>query len=238
METVSFHAAVRGYHVYKAVWQPQENEILHCLHEYANVHDMFAIKVCQMADGVESIVGHLPIEVSRLTKFLLDRGATVSATLTSVSYRRSPLVQGGLEIPCLVQARMIGTQINKIILSKYLSLVNETYSEPSPEETLIVGTFVEKGPDFTDDDGDGTTIHAPIKRKNKAKKKKSNQQVRHHDIRDLFKRQIDSNKARNDAENDDEDDDELAITCVIEPPQNSDSESASESESSDESDFS
>ena len=100
---------------------------------------MFAIKTCRVDVGAETIVGHLPIEVSRLTKFLLDRGATVTATLTSKSYRRSPLVQGGLEIPCLVQAKMIGTQINKIILSKYLNMIKETYVEPDPDETIIAG---------------------------------------------------------------------------------------------------
>ena len=87
------------------------------------------------------IVGYLPIEVSRLMKFSLDRGAAVSATLISTRYRSSPLVQGGLEIQCVV-ARMIGTRTNKTILSKYLELVNKTYSEPSADDTTAVGTFL------------------------------------------------------------------------------------------------
>ena len=50
------------------------------------------------------IVGHLPREISRATKFLLDRGANVTARLSSTHYRRSPLFQqGGLEIPCTVK---------------------------------------------------------------------------------------------------------------------------------------
>ena len=50
--------------------------------------------------GNETPVGHLSMEISRTTKFLIDRGATVTAELTSDHYRRSPLIQGGIEIPC------------------------------------------------------------------------------------------------------------------------------------------
>ena len=105
---------------------------------------MFAIKTCKNNSNGERgrIVGHLPIEISRLTEFLLDRGAVVSATLISTRYRSSPLVQGGLEIQCVVEARMIGTRTNKTILSKYLELVNKTYSEPRADDTTAVGTFL------------------------------------------------------------------------------------------------
>lgn len=44
--------------------------------------------------------GHLPMENSRTTKFLLDHEARINAKLTSYMYCVSPLVQGGLEIPC------------------------------------------------------------------------------------------------------------------------------------------
>ena len=37
-------------------------------------------------------VGHISVEISRGTKFLLDRGAEVIAELTEKHYRRSPLV--------------------------------------------------------------------------------------------------------------------------------------------------
>ena len=188
-ESVSFHAAIRGYHVYRDVWQPQQNEILVCYHEYGNIYDMFAIKTCRVDVGAETIVGHLPIEVSRLTKFLLDRGATVTATLTSKSYRRSPLVQGGLEIPCLVQAKMIGTQINKIILSKYLNMIKEIYVEPDPDETIIAGTFLE--PDEVVENACAVPVALSIKQKRKKKKKPDPRPLsKSKDIRDLFKQQM------------------------------------------------
>ena len=62
-----------------------------------NAHDYCAIKTCQKADG--KVVGHPPMEISGPTKYLLDRGAQITATLKSKSYYASHLVQEGLEIP-------------------------------------------------------------------------------------------------------------------------------------------
>jgi len=94
-----FESAVRGFHYYKRYWRPRLEEELFCSHEEDNV-DVFAIKVTDLSGNIR---GHLPQEIARITKFLLDRGARVSLILTSDRYRRSPLVQGGLEIPCLVK---------------------------------------------------------------------------------------------------------------------------------------
>ena len=95
-----FSAVVGGFHYYRKSWLPQPKQALNCFHEKINTFDRFAIKVCEK--GKNEIVGHLPMKISRVTKFLLDRGANVSAKFTSTHYRRSPLVQGGIEIPCVV----------------------------------------------------------------------------------------------------------------------------------------
>ena len=60
------------------------------MHEAGNPFDRFAIKTVK-ENG--EIVGHLPREISRVTKFCLDRGATMYSELSSNHYRRSPLVQ-------------------------------------------------------------------------------------------------------------------------------------------------
>ena len=88
----------------------------------------------------ETPVGHLPMEISRTTKFLIDRGATVTAELTSDHYRRSPLIQGGLEIPCKVTAKISGTVTNLLIMEKYRQLVQELYTDPKDEE--LFGSFL------------------------------------------------------------------------------------------------
>ena len=81
------------------------------------------------------------MEISRVTKFLVDRGANVSAKLTSTHYRRSPLVQGGIEIPCVVTVSMPGTVINQLLMERYKQLVETLYTEPKEEE--ILGTFLQ-----------------------------------------------------------------------------------------------
>ena len=86
-ETVKFSCAIQGYHVYNNVWQPKENETLQCDHEQDNNYDLFAIKTCRDAEFHPQIVGHLPLEISWFTKFLLDRGPTITATLSSTHHR-------------------------------------------------------------------------------------------------------------------------------------------------------
>ena len=65
-----------------------------------NDYDLFATKITRDAELHPQIVGHLPLEISRFTNFLLDHGATITTTLSSTHHRRLPLVQGDLEIPC------------------------------------------------------------------------------------------------------------------------------------------
>ena len=69
VESVNYDCAVRGYHVYKSVWEPKERQFLSCSHEENDIYDMFAIKTCLKNEtGKEQIVGHLPLELPRFTK--------------------------------------------------------------------------------------------------------------------------------------------------------------------------
>lgn len=134
-----FNSAVRGYHYFKKYWEPIENEELDCAHEADNPYDYFAIKICSRGSNSRT-VGHLPMEISRPTKFLLLRGAKIVARLTSTSYRRSPLMQGGLEIPCSVTVFMSLTLKNKEIIKLYKDMIDAHYTEP--DETAVVGSFL------------------------------------------------------------------------------------------------
>ena len=78
-KNMEFAAGIREYHFYKRFWQPKEAERLECLHEIGNPFDVFAIKTVN-SDKV--ITGHLLREISRVTMFLLNRGAVVYAELT------------------------------------------------------------------------------------------------------------------------------------------------------------
>ena len=136
---VSFKSAVRGFHVYRNCWNPQENEVLNCFHESNNPFDMFAIQVCQQETNKR--VGHLPMEISRITKFLINRGARIQATLTSTHYRRSPLVRGCLEIPCEITVQVTNGDHRKELLERYEILLNDLYLEPVTDD--VVGCFLE-----------------------------------------------------------------------------------------------
>ena len=73
---IELTAAIRGYHFYKRYWQPKEAERSECLHKVYNPIDAFEIKIVN-SDKV--ITGHLSREISRATRFLLDREAVAYA---------------------------------------------------------------------------------------------------------------------------------------------------------------
>ena len=87
-------------------------------------------------------MGHLPLEIYWFTKFLLDRGATITATVSTTHYQRLPLVQGGLEIPCFVNAKLISKKKKKEMLAKYLETVQTHDTEPLFDEDVIMGSFL------------------------------------------------------------------------------------------------
>ena len=81
---------------------------------------------------------HLSMEISRaFFEILPDRGTEVSITITGIHYRRSPLVQGGLEIPCNLNASLPGYSAwNYVLLQKHLEIVSDLYVEPANEENI------------------------------------------------------------------------------------------------------
>lgn len=175
MKTFQFSAAVRGYHYYKRFWIPEPEQVLKCSHKVDNAFDLFAIKVCKTPHN--ETVGDLTMEISRVTKFLKDRGAEVTAKLTSTHYRRSPLVQGGLEISCLVTVTMPGTVLNQLLIERFQQLVAEKYVEPKNEE--IIGCVLN-----VEAIDEALNFEPKKKKKKKPANKPTNTQ--HQDIRNFF----------------------------------------------------
>ena len=130
--TFSLNASVRGYRVYRANWNPKPDEPLVCNIENDNDFDPYT-KACKSEKGVLKTVGHLPREISHPTKFLLLRGADVTVKLGGTAYRHSPLIQGGLEIPCLVTVVLTGNIHGNVLMKRYEEMVTELYSEPEKE---------------------------------------------------------------------------------------------------------
>ena len=100
-----------------------------------------------------------PMEISGPTKYILQRGAKVVATLSSTSYRRSPLVQGDLEISGSVTIFMLETLKNKEIIKMYKYMVDALYTQP--DGSVVVGSFVHHSTDI------------PLKPQTKKRKQKS-----------------------------------------------------------------
>ena len=109
-----FTCAVRGVHYYRNHWNPEPEQILNCYHGRNNRFTRFAFKCC--VAGKEEPVSHIPNEISRVKKFLIDNGGTITVQLVGNHYRRVPLVQGGLEIPCKLTATIPGTVSNLLCM--------------------------------------------------------------------------------------------------------------------------
>lgn len=64
-----------------------------------NPHDIFAISV--MKSGV--IVGNVPKKISSICSLFLQRRGAIHCGVTGARFYSADLVQGGLEIPCILK---------------------------------------------------------------------------------------------------------------------------------------
>ena len=69
--------------------------------EPLNEYDPFAVSVLRG----RHIIGHVPIELSRIIFFALEHGCEFEAVVQDTRAFQSPLVQGGLEIKVLVYCK-------------------------------------------------------------------------------------------------------------------------------------
>ena len=79
---------------------------------------------------------------------MIDRGALVFVKVSSTNIRRSPLFQGGLEIPCIVTVSYPKTINGKQVLDRYRQMVNDLYKDP--DDPIIIGSIEENSVDSVD----------------------------------------------------------------------------------------
>ena len=103
---------VRGYHVYREIWEAAVGEVLICEREPRNAKDGYAVAVKK--DG--TVIGHLPRKVSRVCSLFLRRGGSIHCTVTGRQRYSVDLPQGGLEIPCFVVFAAKPKEIKKLFL--------------------------------------------------------------------------------------------------------------------------
>ena len=99
------------------------------MHESTNAYDRYAIAATKYMPGSVApvIIGHLPKELSRITMYNMLYGATVTVTVHDINYQRSPLIQGGLEIPVEITICMPFSRNNKTALDKFELLLAKQY---------------------------------------------------------------------------------------------------------------
>ena len=68
MESYSIHTSVRGYHVYKDVWEAALGQLLPCQRE-PNIHDPYTVAVVETGVATR-IVGHVPRAISSVCYYL------------------------------------------------------------------------------------------------------------------------------------------------------------------------
>ena len=126
--------------------------------ESHNIHNRYTITALKLLPGTIrlSVVCCLPREISRFTYDIIIHGARVSCQVTDIHHRRSPLVQGGLEIPIQVTVTMDLGEGNVKVMKKYEDLVNEHYKEPVNGTFDDVTTSVLEALLSEDEDDDGS----------------------------------------------------------------------------------
>ena len=105
-------------------------------------------------------MGHLPKEISRFVYFILLQGASASATVIDAYHRRSPLVQGGLEIPIKVIIQIPNGQQNELAINELQELVREKYKEPIDGKFEDATSAILARLKSTDNDGSGSSDDA------------------------------------------------------------------------------
>ena len=115
-----------------------------------------------------------------LDKFLLNRGAKVTSQLTGTHYRRSPIFQGGLEIPCLVTVTIPGSIKGHMLIQRYQQMVEELLRS---ERRRIMESFLEQIVPTEDEP-------RPKKKKTTSTTKKTEKPKGYKDIRNFFQNAV------------------------------------------------
>ena len=97
-----FISDVRGFHVYRQEWHPEQNGGTGCLDEVGMFLTSLLLKRRITTDESQTIYH----EKYRVHQISMDRGVQITAILTDTHYKTFTPFQGGLEIPCLVKVLM------------------------------------------------------------------------------------------------------------------------------------
>lgn len=120
--TYEMESEIRGYHVYGSSWKPKIGDLLLTDREVSNEDDKFAVAVYEELglnelDG-KKIVGHLPVEFSRIAAYFIENDGEISCKVTG-KRKHSKGPRGGMAIPC----KLCWTSSNKRHVKKLDALI-------------------------------------------------------------------------------------------------------------------
>ena len=118
---IRIYSAVRGYHVYKEIWDPFIDDTFSTKHERGNSHDRYAMAVIPDDIKRKRVCGHLPREISKIYCLFVLCEATIVGRVTGPR-RKTRAECGGMEIPCELTFK----HGQKMVLDK-LKLLLESY---------------------------------------------------------------------------------------------------------------
>ena len=120
--TYEMESEIRGYHVYGSSWKPKIGDLLLTDRKVSNEDDKFAVAVYEELgfdelDG-KKIVGHLPVEFSRIAAYFIENDGEISCKVTG-KRKHSKGPRGGMAIPC----KLCWTSSNKRHVKKLDALI-------------------------------------------------------------------------------------------------------------------
>ena len=92
MDEVTFilDSCVRGYHVYKDLWNATPGETLTCIRERGNRNNVFTV----VAQSDSNIVGHIPWHILCICMFFIRREGVLNCLITGSRWYSRDVPQG------------------------------------------------------------------------------------------------------------------------------------------------
>ena len=145
MFSFTISSAVRGFHVYKAIWEnPAPGEELGCRREVGNSHDPLSVAVIKQIHEEDTIIGHIPRRISALCNAFIRRGGTIQCTVDGSRRYSADLPQGGLEVPCKLLFQISTEELcKKTERMVCAALCNTTFSLDSSTSKVHIPEGVE-----------------------------------------------------------------------------------------------
>ena len=134
---IEFQTAIRGHHIYKDSWVPSIGQNLICrtdTREEAIEHDKNAIGVFKSGDK-ETLVGHLPIEISCLLTNFLKAAPENKLDAIVVGKRKR-------EVGLIVPAKYVALTKNKTFANILFNKLQEKEKKHTNFELDVITTTV------------------------------------------------------------------------------------------------